>query len=65
MPYTIGQMVRVAKFYGAVAEFRGYSVITGFCTVRLAGETHPTTVRTDDIIEIPKPAKMPAWLTED
>lgn len=64
MPFTIGQTVRVKKFDRA-GTFRGYAAISGFCAVQLAGDDRPTTVNTDDVVEIPKPARLPAWLTED
>lgn len=64
MPFTIGETVRVKKF-DCAGTFRGYSAITGFCAVQLAGEDHTTTVSTSEVVEIPKPARLPAWLTED
>lgn len=64
MPFTIGDTVRVKKF-DCAGTFKGYAAITGFCAVQLAGESHPITVSTEDVVEIPKPARMPAWLTED
>lgn len=64
MPFAIGDTVRVPT-REKCGKFRGYSAIAGFCAVQLDGETAPTTVRTDDVVEIPKPARLPAWLTED
>lgn len=64
MPFAIGETVRVPKF-GKAGTFKGYAAITGFCAVQLAGEDHPTTVSTSDVVEAPKPARLPAWLTED
>lgn len=64
MPFTIGDTVRVKKF-DRTGTFRGYAAISGYCAVQLAGESQPTTVSLDDVDETPKPARLPAWLTED